>query len=172
MLQDAEIDLKDTSKHAPNAFLLALIPFLQKIGVLTFLSIVEIPMKEVTHTIKTKMMTLLLSYLIGCRTVNQVNLALRYELLACQSLEIDSFPDNSGISRFLARIDSYAVSDIQSVSQVLLEAHGLAQNLTGIVLVDLDSTGLVVTGDQFELADARFCQKPWCDRLSIKFSHC
>ena len=76
--------------------------------------------------------------------------SLRTELLACQSLEIASFPDNSLLSRFLARIDGYAVSDIQSVSQVLLDGHGLAQNLAGIVLVDLDSTGLVVTGEQFE----------------------
>ena len=73
MLQDAEIDLKDASKHAPNAFLLALLPFLQKIGLLIFLSMVDVPMKEVAHTVKTKIMTLLLSYLIGCRTVNQIN---------------------------------------------------------------------------------------------------
>ena len=139
--------MQDTSKHAANAFLLAMITFIQQICFFPLLSIIDVPIKE--HTVETKIMTLLLSYIIACRTCNQIDTKLRPELLAAETLGIESFPDDSTISRFLGRIDYLAVQDIQDVTQTLSKAHGLAQHLEGIILVDFDATGLVVKGKKF-----------------------
>ena len=156
MLKDAQLDNKDSSKHASNAFLLAIISFCQQIGAVGLLNLIDVPIKEVTHTVQNKIVTLLLSYMIGCRTSHQIDSRLRPELLAAESLGIVSFPDDSTISRFLDRINSYAVIDLEDVTQALLETHGLACNLEGIILVDFDSTGLVVSGEHFEFAKSGY----------------
>jgi Transposase DDE domain group 1 len=161
MLEDASLDYQDTSKHATNALLLALIPFLQRIGCIELLEQVEVPMKEVSHRVPEKLVTLLLSYTLGCRSSHAIEKVLRPETLAAQALGISAFADHSSFSRFFDRIDPPALEDLRLVTQRLHAAHGLACHLDGIVLLDFDSTGLVVSGDQFELADAGyFSQHP------------
>lgn len=159
MLEDATLDYQDTSKYATNAFLLALIAFAQRIGCLPLLGQVRVPMKEVVHSVHEKIITLLLSYTLGCRSSHAIETQLRPEELAAELLGIDAFADHSSFSRFYQRIDPAAIEDLRSVVQVLHEAHGLARHLDGIALVDLDATGLIVTGEQFELADAGYFAK-------------
>jgi hypothetical protein len=159
MLEDATLDYQDTSKYATNAFLLALIAFAQRIGALPLLGQVRVPMKEVVHSVHEKIITLLLSYTLGCRSSHAIETQLRPEELAVELLGIDAFADHSSFSRFYQRIDPAAIEDLRSVVQVLHEAHGLARHLDGIALVDLDATGLIVTGEQFELADAGYFAK-------------
>jgi hypothetical protein len=156
MLEDATLDYQDTSKHATNALLLAIIPFLQRIGCIDLLQQVQVPMKEVSHSVPEKIVTLLLSYILGCRSSHAIETVLRPESLAAQALGLSAFADHSSFSRFYDRIDPAALEDLRLVTQQLHAAHGLARHLDGIVLVDFDSTGLIVCGDQFELADVGY----------------
>lgn len=159
MLEDVTLDYQDTSKHATNAFLLALITFAERIGCLSQLGAVQLPMKEVVHSVHEKVVTLLLSYALGGRSSHAIETQLRPEILAAQALRITAFADHSSFSRFYDRIDPAALEDLRQVVQRLHGDHGLARHLRGIVLVDFDSTGLIVTGDQFELADAGYFAK-------------
>jgi hypothetical protein len=159
MLEDMRLDYQDTSKHATNAFLLAMITFAQRIGCLALLDGVQVPMKEVVHSVHEKVITLLLSYTMGCRSSHAIDTRLRPELLAAQALGISAFADHSSFSRFYDRIEAAAIEDLRQVSHQLHMAHGLARHLVGIVVVDFDSTGLIVSGDQFELADAGYFAK-------------
>jgi hypothetical protein len=159
MLEDATLDYQDTSKQATNAFLLAIIAFAQRIGVLPLLEQVDVPMKEVSHSVHEKIVTLLLSYTLGCRSSHAIETQLRPEALAADLLGIEAFADHSSFSRFYQRIDPAAIEDRRTVVQALHEAHGLARHLDGVVVVDLDATGLIVSGEQFELADAGYFAK-------------
>src|SRR5919202_3119148 len=159
MLEDVTLDYQDTTKYATNAFLLAIIAFAQRIGALPLLHQVQVPMKEVTHSVHEKIVTLLLSYTLGCRSSHAIETHLRPEALAAELLGIDAFADHSSFSRFYQRIDPAAIEDLRHVVQVLHAAHGLARHLDGIILVDLDATGLIVSGEQFELADAGYFAK-------------
>jgi len=159
MLEDAILDYQDTSKHATNALLLAMIPFIQHIGCIDLLQQVQVPMKEVSHSVPEKIVTLLLSYVLGCRSSHAIETVLRSEPLAAQALGFAAFADHSSFSRFYDRIDPAALEDLRLVTHQLQVAHGLARHLDGIVLVDFDSTGLIVAGDQFELADAGYFAK-------------
>jgi hypothetical protein len=159
MLEDATLDYQDTSKHATNALLLAIIPFLQRIGCIDLLQQIEVPMKEVSHTVPEKIVTLLLSYILGCRSSHAIETVLRPEVLAAQALGFSAFADHSSFSRFYERIDPTALEDLRLVTLQLHQAHGLACHLAGIVLVDFDSTGLIVSGEKFELADAGYFAK-------------
>lgn len=159
MLEDATLDYQDTSTYATTPFLLAMTAFAQRIGAIPLLAEVQVPMKEVMHSVHEKIVTLLLSYTLGCRSSHAIESALRPETLAADLLGIAAFADHSSFSRFYQRIDPSAIEDLRTVVQQLYTAHGLASHLDGIVLVDLDATGLVVTGEQFELADAGYFAK-------------
>jgi hypothetical protein len=159
MLEDATLDYQDTSKHATNALLLAIIAFLQRIGCIDLLEQIEVPMKAVIQRVPEKIATLLVSYILGCRSSHAIETVLRPETLAAQALGFPAFADHSSFSRFYERIDPAAVEDLRLVTQQLHAAHGLARHLDGIVLVDFDSTGFFVSGDQFEMADAGYFSK-------------
>lgn len=152
MLEDATIAYQDTTKHATNGFLLALISFADRIGCVDLLRQVEVPMKEVQHSVHTKLLTLLFSYTIGCRSSHAIEQQLRPDQLVAQALGLTAIPDHSSFSRFYDRIDPAALEDLRLVGQQLHDQYGLAHHLDGIVLVDMDSTGVTVTGEQFELA--------------------
>lgn len=159
MLEDVTLDYQDTSKHATNAFLLALITFAERIGCLSRLGEVQVPMKEVVHSVHEKVVTLLLSYALGGRSSHAIETQLRPETLAAQALGITAFADHSSFSRFYDRLDPAALEDLRQVVARLHADHSLASHLLGIILVDFDSTGLRVSGDQFELADAGYFAK-------------
>jgi len=134
-------------------FLLGIITFGQKTGCFALLSWVRVPMKEVIHTVQMKIVTLLLSYTIACHSSNAIDTELRPEIVATQLLGIEQFADDSTFSRFFARIDPGAIEDLRNVRDFLYEVHSLARHLDGIVIVDIDGTGLEVKGNQFELAN-------------------
>lgn len=159
MLEDACLDYQDSSKHATNGFLFALIGFAQQIGCLAALTWVNVPMKAVKHSVSEKIVTLLLSYTIACRSSNDINRRLGADHLVAASLGLDGFADDSSFSRFYARIDAGAVDDLRSVVQMLNEGHGLARHLAGLIVVDVDGTGLVVKGNHFEWADEGYFAK-------------
>ncbi len=153
MLENAILDYEDGSKYASRGFLLAIIAFGQKIGCFDLLSWVRVPMKEVFHTVHIKIVTLLVSYTIACHSSHAIDTELRPETIAAKMLAIEWFADDSTFSRFYARIDPGAVEDLRNVQSFLYEAQSLARHLNGVVLVDIDGTGLTVKGNQFELAD-------------------
>lgn len=159
MLEDARLDYQDSSKHATNGFLLAIIAFAQQIGCLAAITWVNVPMKAVKHSVSEKIMTLLLSYTIACRSSNAINTHLGPDQVVAASLGLAGFADDSSFSRFYARIDAGAVDDLRSVVQMLNEGHGLARHMDGIIVVDVDGTGLVVKGNQFEWADEGYFAK-------------
>lgn len=153
MIENATLDYEDDSKYASKGFLLGIIAFGQKIGCFDLLSWVRVPMKAVLHTVPMKIVTLLISYTIACHSSHAINTELAPETLAADMLDIEGFADDTAFSRFYARIGPGAVEDLRNVRNLLYEAHSLAQHLDGVVVVDIDGTGLVVKGNQFELAD-------------------
>ena len=159
MFEDATLDYQDESKSASHPFLIAMIAFSQKIGCFDLLTAIQVPMKEVVHSIQIKIVTLLLSYMLVCRSTNDIAKQLTPEKLAVEMLEIAGFADDSTFSRFFARVDPAAVEDLRNVVWELHARHGLARHLQGLILVDLDSTGLLVKGNLFELADAGYFSK-------------
>jgi hypothetical protein len=152
LLENATIDHQDTSKHATSAFLLALIDFAQVIGFFDPFCFIEVTMKEVEHTVVNKIITIVLSVAISCRSTYAINARLRPDHLAAQALGFPSFPEQSTISRLYGRVDADNVTQVHALHQFLLQQHGLSPNAKGLVVVDIDRTGLVANGDHFELA--------------------
>jgi hypothetical protein len=71
---------------------------------------------------------------------------LKGEHMAADMLGLEhGFADNTGLCRFFQAIRSQDVKDMNAIWRELLCQHGLAANSEGIVVFDVDPSGLVVT---------------------------
>ena len=92
-----------------SAWLVAFIKFAQTLGALELLEQVKVQMKKIDYTVHQKMMTLLLSVVIGCRYTSDINQKLVPDTIAANLLDMDRFPDQSQVNELIRRIDSKGV---------------------------------------------------------------
>ena len=133
-----------------SGFLPIFLGFLFKLGAFeVFREHLQIPMKEVTYSCIQKVATLISSVAVGCEDIHDINdRLLPYPSLA-GLLGMQRFPDQSQINRFLRRIGSREVGDIDLVFELLLKKHGLCREGDKVDL-NIDSTGLVCYGDTYQ----------------------
>lgn len=65
--------------------------------------------EKIDYTVHQKMMTLLLSVVIGCRYTSDINQKLVPDTIAANLLDMDRFPDQSQVNELIRRIDSKGV---------------------------------------------------------------
>jgi len=145
MLEDAIIDTTDESKEATTAILISILSFALKIGFFNLFSLLTIGLKEVRHTIVGKIQAIMCGIVLCCGTIAATGQRLKSEHLAAEMLQLTHFADHSGLSRLLQAVTSSDVEDANAIWHHLLGEHGLAANSQGLVLYDLDPTGLRVT---------------------------
>lgn len=155
MIEQATIDRTDKSKHTTSAFLLALMEFALHIGFFEPFDILEIPIKEVKHTVVAKAQMLICGIALCCGTLLTTYHRLRSEKLVAECLGMEAFPDNTGLCRLLQRVRPADVNDVDLIYAYLMGEHGLAAHSQGFIVIDLDTTGLIVTTKEgrFEWAD-------------------
>ena len=151
MLEEATIDTTDETKETTTAVLLAIISFALRFDFFEPFAILAIPLKEVRHSVLSKLQTIMCGIILCCGTMAATCRRLQSEHLVGELLQWAGCPDNSGLCRLFQAIRAEDVSDIDDVWSHLLSEHGLAANSEGVVLFDVDPTGLVVTSQ-----DGRF----------------
>jgi len=145
MLDQATIDTTDETKEAASALLIAILSFAQRFDFFAPLATLEIPLKEVHHSVLGKVQTIMCGIILCCGTMAATTRRLQGEHLAAEMLQMDVFPDNTGLCRLFQAVRAEDVSDMNDIWYHLLHEHGLAANSDGLVLFDVDPTGLVVT---------------------------
>lgn len=98
-----------------SAWLVAFIKFAQTVGALELLDQVKVKMKEIDYSVQQKMITLLLSIVIGCRYTSDFNQKLVPDTVAANLLDMDRFPDQPQVNELIRRIDSNGVYQAKSV---------------------------------------------------------
>ena len=73
---------------------------------------VTFPMKEVSYSIMDKIATLFSSIVVGCSHIKDINHKLRPYPSAASLFEMERFPDQSGINRFLNRMGTEEISEL------------------------------------------------------------
>jgi hypothetical protein len=96
-----------------------------------------------------KLQTLVCALATGCAWTKTINHTLRPYPLVAEMLRMPQFPDQSSVNRFLHRIGSAQVLQLERISEVLLHRFGLWRQLEQVDL-DIDSTGLMVYGNTYE----------------------
>ena len=143
-----------------SAWLVAFIQFAQKLGALDVLGQVKIKMKEIEYTVHQKLITLLLSVVIGCRYTSDINHKLVHDKFAAQMMGMSRFPDQSQINELLRRADHNSVEQLKDVHQQLFMQNAGCLSTTGYTTADIDQSGLIANGKKYELASkGYFCKK-------------
>jgi hypothetical protein len=108
MLEKATINTTDETKEAPNAILISIIDFAQRIGFFEPFKLLEIPLKEVRHTILGKVQTIMCGIVLCCGTMAATYRRLKGEHMAADMLGLEhGFADNTGLCRFFQAIRSH-----------------------------------------------------------------
>lgn len=156
MLEQATIDTTDETKETTTAVLIAIISFVQQFDFFEPLKFLDIQLKEVHHAVLGKIQTIMCGIILCCGTMAATYRRLQGEYLVADTLQMEhGFPDNTGLCRFFQAIQPQDVEDMNAIWRYLLSEHGLAANSDGIVLFDVDPSGLVVTtkDGRFELVE-------------------
>jgi Transposase DDE domain group 1 len=116
-------------------------------------------MKKVKYSVYQKLITTMMSIVIGCETTKDINEKLGVETLAANMFGMDTIPDQSQINLLLARMDSDSISQLQDIHHQLFIEHSDSIYSTQRVVVDCDQTGLIANGKTFELAEKGYFAK-------------
>ena len=119
----------------------------------------KLRMKKVKYSVYQKLITSMMSIVIGCETTKDINERLGVEKLAANMFDMDSIPDQSQINLLLTRMDSESISQLQDIHHQLFMEHSNSIYSTQRVVVDCDQTGLIANGKTFELAEKGYFAK-------------
>jgi len=142
-----------------SAWLVAFIKFAQTLGALELLNQVKVKMKEVDYTVHQKMITILLSVVIGCRYTSDINEKLVPDTVAANMFDMDRFPDQSQLNDLIRRIDSKGIEQLKSVHHQMFLQNAHCLSATGFVVVDIDQSGLIANGKTYEVAQKGYFSK-------------
>lgn len=144
MLDQATIDTTDETKETTTAVLIAILSFAVRIGFFKPFELLDIPLKEVRHSVLSKVQAIICGVMLCCGTIALACRRLKGEHLAAEMLSVEAFVDNTGVSRMFKAVRIADVKDINDIWHYQLSEHGLAANSEGVVLLDVDPTGLIV----------------------------
>jgi len=150
----------ELKEEKTSAWLAGFLKFAQSIEVFEILEQVKVKMKEVDYTVHQKIITLLLSIVIGCRYTSDINEKLVPDTVAANILNMFRFPDQSQINELIRRIDNKGIEQIKNVHHQLFMQNAQCLSSTGFVVVDIDQSGLIANGKTYEFAQkGYFCKK-------------
>ncbi len=142
-----------------SAWLVAFIKFSQTTGALNLLEQVKVKMKEVDYSVHQKMITLLLSVVIGCRYTSDINEKLVPDTVAANMFDMDRFPDQSQVNDLIRRIDNKGVDQLKSVHHQMFMQNAQCLSSADFVVVDIDQSGLIANGKTYEVAQKGYFSK-------------
>ena len=142
-----------------SAWLIAFIKFAQALDAFELLNQVKIKMKKFDYTVQQKMITLFLSVAIGCRYTSDINQRLVPDTVAANLLGMDRFPDQSQINDLIRRIDKQGVDQLKSIHNQLFKQNARCLSNTGFSIVDIDQSGIIANGENYELAQKGYFSK-------------
>jgi hypothetical protein len=136
----------------PNGFLGLLWSFAQSIDFFRpFREALHVKMKELIYSNFDRVKTLMASIAVGCQYGNDINHKLVPYKGAARCCQLERFPDQSQINRFLRRFDLSNIRELDTIFEQLLRLHGLWR-MQPKVDIDFDCTGLVVYGRTYQFA--------------------
>jgi hypothetical protein len=122
----------------------------------------QLPLKTVEHAPAAKLVDLLVSILVGCRAISQVNTRLRPDVALAQAWGRQQFAEQSTLTRTLDVFDEGTVNQLRQGSERLLHQvgrtfrHDFAQEL---LWLDIDLTPLPISKLAEASSKGKFAKK-------------
>jgi hypothetical protein len=145
-------EAEEKQTETVSAFLMLVLEFASEIGLFGLLErMVKVKMKQVRYGLVNKAQTVIASLVMGCANTKAINEILDDEIAAANYLGMDRFPDQSQINRYLTRFSSTNVDELGEAHAQLFMRQSQARRAAGLIVVDLDQSGLVANGQTYEL---------------------
>lgn len=149
----------ELKEEKTSAWLVAYIQFAEKLGVFGYFENIKVKMKEVDYSVKQKLMVLMLSVVAGCRYTSEINEKLIPDKVAANILGLERFPDQSQINELLRRMTEENVKELKEMHNKLFQNTAQCLSYDGDVIVDIDQSGLIANGKNYELAEKGYFSK-------------
>lgn len=116
-------------------------------------------MKKIDYSVHQKIITLLLSVVVGCRYTSDINQKLVPDTVAANMLDLDRFPDQSQINDLIRAVDSKGVEQLKSAHHQMFMQNARCLSSEDFVVVDIDQSGLIANGKTYELSQKGYFSK-------------
>ncbi|MFD3156048.1 transposase (plasmid) [Haloimpatiens sp. FM7330] len=146
-------------EETTSTWLISVMQFGLKINFFKPLESFKLKMKKVKYSVYQKLITTMMSIVIGCETTKDINEKLGVEKLTANIFDMDRVPDQSQINLLLTRFDSDSINQLQDIHHTLFIEHSNSISSQHKVVVDCDQTGLIANGKTFELAEKGYFSK-------------
>ena len=144
--------IRDKGNYAPLSFLIPFIGFLAILKVDEFFSHLFTPsQKKVKYSAKDKSITQIIAIAAFCNYTLHINSKLAGLSTLANRIKLKRFPEQSTINRFLNAFTLSNVEEMGLIHKHLFEQYTVNKKEEKVV-VDIDGTGIAVTGENFEFA--------------------
>ena len=149
----------DCKEETTSTWLIAVMQFGLKMDLFRPFEAFKIKMKKVKYSVYQKLITTMMSIVIGCETTKDINEKLGVEKLALNMFDMDTVPDQSQINELIRRFDSDSINQLQDIHHSVFMEQSKSVHSCATVVVDCDQTGLIANGKTFELAEKGYFAK-------------
>jgi len=153
-VSDSECNMETTS-----VWLASVLQFGLDIGFFKPFKTFRLRMKEVRYTVYQKLLTVMVSIIMGCQSTKDINEVLGPETLAANMLSMDRFPDQSQINALLTRTDEESITQLRDIHHQLFREHSHSVFSGEEVVADIDASGLLANGKTYEFAKKGYFSK-------------
>lgn len=147
------VSKSDCKQETTSAWLASILQFCIDGGFLASFKGFKLKMREVNYTVYQKLLTVMASIMMGCKSTKDINEVLGPETLSANMLDMDRFPDQSQINTFLTRMDSDSIVQLKDIHHELFIKYSHSLSSLEDVVVDIDQSGLVANSKTYEFAD-------------------
>jgi len=149
----------DCNQETTSAWMASILQFCKDIDFLAPFKAFKLKMKEVKYSVYQKLLTIMVSIIMGCESTKDINEVLGPEILAANMLDMEQFPDQSQINTLLTRTGEENVVQLEQIHHELFMKHSLSTASYNDVVVDIDMSGLIAGGKTYEFAEKGYFPK-------------
>ena len=133
--------------------------FGQKLGLFEDFKEFKLKMKKVEYTVHQKLMVIMMSIMIGCKTTKDINEKLGIEKLVLSMFGMERCPDQSQINEVIRRFDERSIEQLEEIHEKQFIENSKSLETREKIVIDVDQTGLIENGQNYELAEKGYFSK-------------
>lgn len=149
----------DCKEETTSIWLISVMQYGLKLQFFKPLEDFKLKMKEVRFSVYQKLITIIMSIVIGCEFMKDINEKLGTEKLSANLFNMQAFPDQSQINKVLNRFDLDSISQFENIHHKLFIENSSSVFNEETVIVDFDQSGLIANGKSYELTAKGYFSK-------------
>ena len=149
----------DCKEETTSIWLLSVLQYGLKLEFFKPLENFKLKMKKIKFSVYQKLITIIMSIVVGCEFMKDINEKLGLEKLSANLFDMDNFPDQSQLNKVLNRFDSDSISQLENIHHKLFIENSSSAFTDKEVVIDFDQTELIANGKSYASASKGYFSK-------------